>query len=156
MKIKGNTIQINFMFVLVVALLFLAIIWKVCVVALNDVVEGVNIRELADSRIIATKTIYSTRGTIYDNAGEAVAENVNSYIMIAILSPQRTTNPDNPKHVVDYEKTAKELSELFKSVDPNTSMTYEYILARLNTKDVYQVEFGMGGKNISETMKNKI
>ncbi|MCR4580987.1 MAG: penicillin-binding protein [Bacilli bacterium] len=156
MKIKGNTIQINFLFVIVIVLLFCAIVWKLCVVALNDVVEGINIRELADSRIIATKTIYSTRGTIYDNSGEAVAENVNSYIMVAVLSSQKTTNPDNPKHVVDYKRTAEELSNLFLSVDPKSSMTYEYILQRLNTKGAYQVEFGMGGKNISETMKNKI
>ena len=156
MKIKGNTIEINYLFIVVIALLFCAIIWKMSLVGLNDVVEGQNIRELADSRVLTTKTIYSTRGTIYDNAGEPVAENVNSYIMVAILSSRDTKDPENPKHVVDYDRTARELSELFKSLDPKTSMTYEYILNRLNTKGVYQVEFGTGGKNISETVKNKI
>ena len=156
MKIKGNTIRINVLFIVVIVLLFCLFIWKIFMVATNNVVEGVNIRELADSRIIATKTIYSTRGTIYDNQGEAVAENVNSYTLIAILSSQRTTNPDNPKHVVDYKKTAEELSKVFLANDPNSSMTYDYIISRLNTKGAYQVEFGMGGKNISETMKNKI
>ena len=156
MKIKGNTIRINVLFILGVVLLFCAIIWKIGYVALNDVVEGVNVRQLADSRIITTKTIHSTRGTIYDNQGEPVAENVNSYTLIAILSSQRTTNPDNPKHVVDYKKTAEELSKVFLETDPNTSMTYDYILSRLNTKGAYQVEFGAGGKGISETLKNKI
>ena len=156
MKIKGNTIRINLLFILVVALLFCVIIWKIAVVALNDTVEGVNIRQLADSRIITTKTIYSTRGTIYDNQGEAVAENVNSYTMVAILSSTRTTNPNNPKHVVDYDKTARELSKVFKEFNPETKMTYEYILERLNSKGAYQVEFGTAGKNISETLKNRI
>ena len=156
MKIKGNTIRINILFVVVIVLLFCLFIWKITLVATNNVVEGVNIRELADSRIIATKTIYSTRGTIYDNQGEPVAENVNSYTMVAILSSQRTTNPDNPKHVVDYKKTAEELSKVFLDNDPSSSMTYDYILSRLNSKGAYQVEFGAGGKNISETMKNRI
>jgi penicillin-binding protein 2B len=156
MKIKGNTIRINLLFILVVALLFCVIIWKIAVIALNDTVEGINIRELADSRIITTKTIYSTRGTIYDNQGEAIAENVNSYTMVAILSSTRTTNPDNPKHVVDLDKTARELSKVFKEFNSETTMTYEYILERLNSKGAYQVEFGTGGKNISETLKNRI
>ena len=156
MKIKGNTIRINVIFILGVVLLFCAIIWKIGYVALNDVVEGINVRELADSRIITTKTIHSTRGTIYDNQGEPVAENVNSYTLIAILSSQRTTNPDNPKHVVDYKKTAEELSKVFLANDPNSTMTYDYILSRLNSKGAYQVEFGAGGKNISETLKNRI
>jgi len=156
MKIKGNTIRINVLFIIAIVLLFCVIIWKITYVATNNVVEGVNIRELADSRIITTKTIYSTRGTIYDNQGEAVAENVNSYTLIAILSSQRTTNPDNPKHVVDYMKTAEALSKVFLDADPNSPMTYDYILKRLNSKGAYQVEFGAGGKNISETMKNKI
>jgi penicillin-binding protein 2B len=156
MKIKGNTIRINVLFIIAIVLLFCVIIWKITYVATNNVVEGVNIRELADSRIITTKTIYSTRGTIYDNQGEAVSENVNSYTLIAILSSQRTTNPDNPKHVVDYMKTAEALSKVFLDADPNSPMTYDYILKRLNSKGAYQVEFGAGGKNISETMKNKI
>ena len=156
MKLKGNTIRINVLFIVVIVLLFCSFIWKIATVAMNDYVEGINIRQLADSRVIATKTIYSTRGTIYDNQGEAVAENVNSYTLVAILSSQRTTNPNNPKHVVDYNKTAEELSKVFLAQDPNSSMTKEYILERLNTKGAYQVEFGAGGKNISETMKNKI
>ena len=86
MKIKGNTIRINLLFILVVALLFCVIIGKIAVVALNDTVEGINIRQLADSRIITTKTIYSTRGTIYDNQGEAVAENVKTSLNILTIS----------------------------------------------------------------------
>lgn len=156
MKIKGNTIRINIIFIFVIVLLFCLIIWKITVVALNNVVEGVNIRELADSRVITTKTIYSTRGTIYDNQGEPVAENVNSYVMAAVLTSKWSTDPNNPKYVVDYKKTAEELSKLFLSVDPSSPMTYEYILSRLNTKGADQVEFGVGGKDISETMKNRI
>ena len=72
MKIKGNTIRISVIFIFVIVFLFCLIIWKITLVALNNVVEGVNIRELADSRVIATKKIYSTRGTIYDNQGEPV------------------------------------------------------------------------------------
>ena len=156
MKIRGNTIRINILFILAIVFLFGAIIWKIAYVALNVNVEGINLRELADSRVITTKTIYADRGTIYDNAGEVLAQNVNSYTMVAILSSTRTTNPDNPKHVVDLKETAKKLSDFFISEDPNTSLTYEYIYNRLNSKGAYQVEFGSDGKGLSETTKNKI
>ena len=156
MKIRGNTININIMFILCIVFLFGAFIWKIAYVSLNEEVEGVNIRQLADSRILTTKTITADRGTIYDNAGEVLAQNVNSYTMIAILSSTRTTNPNNPKHVVDLKETAKKLSDFFKKDNPDTSMTYEYIYDRLNTKGAYQVEFGAAGKELSETTKNRI
>ena len=135
MKIKGNTIRINIIFILAIVLLFCVIIWKIGYVALNNVVEGKNIRQLADARIITTKTIHSTRGTIYDNQGEPVAENVNSYTMYAILTSKWTTDPDNPKYVVDYKKTAEELSKIFLNNNPESSMTYEYILSRINQQE---------------------
>ena len=78
--------------------------------------------------------------------GETLAKNVNSYTLVAYLSESRTTDPDNPQHVVDKEKTAKALAEVL-------DMDYDYALGRLNTKNAYQVEFGIYGKDLSENKK---
>ena len=75
-----------------------------------------------------------------------IAQNVNSYTLIAYLSESRTTDPENPEHVVDKEGTAKAISEVL-------GMSYEYALARLNVEGAYQVEFGVKGKNLSENTK---
>ena len=88
-----------------------------------------------------------------DNAGNLLAQNMNSYTVIAYLSKTRTTDDRYPKHVVDKEKTARELAGILEPL--NSVMTYEYILGLLN-QDLYQVELGPGGRNISEYVKEKI
>ena len=45
MKLKGNTIRINVLFIVVIVLLFCSFIWKIATVAMNDYVEGINIRQ---------------------------------------------------------------------------------------------------------------
>jgi len=152
MRFKSNTIRINILLIIGVALLFCAFIVKVGYVALSDNVEGTDLELLASTRSTATKKITAKRGTIYDNSGEVLAQNTNSYTVIAYLSSSRTTDESNPKHVVDKETTAKALDEiLYPDQDK-----YQYILNLLNTEGAYQVELGPGGKAISEATKEKI
>lgn len=133
---------------IVVILLFALIIGKLFYVAVSPTVDGVNLKKFALSRTTATKTITANRGTIYDNMGEILAQDVRSYTVIAYLSSSRTTDPDKPYHVVDKEKTAELLSPLI-------NMTKESILALLN-RDAYQVELGPGGRGITELVKQEI
>ena len=133
---------------IVVILLFAFIIGKLFYVAVSPTVDGVNLKKFALSRTTATKTITANRGTIYDNMGEVLAQDVRSYTVIAYLSSSRTTDPDKPYHVVDKEKTAELLSPLI-------NMTKESILALLN-RDAYQVELGPGGRGITELVKQEI
>ena len=145
---KARTIRINRVFLMVVVFLFAVIIAKLVYVGLSPVVDGVNIKEFADSRNTKKETIVANRGTIYDLNGEILAQNVNSYTVIAYLSESRTTDPDNPYHVVDKEKTAKLLA-------PIINMTEERILELLNY-DAYQVELGPGGRGLTELVKEEI
>lgn len=154
MKYTNNTIKINFVFIICIVLLFVLFFVKLAYVATNDVVEGSNLKEIAEARSTTTKTLYATRGNIYDNANNLLAQNVNSYTLIAYLSSSRTTDERYPKHVVDKETTARKLSEVLEPI--NKTMTYEYIFKRLNVENKYQVEFGSGGKNLSELDKQKI
>lgn len=149
MKKKRNKAKINLKFSLFcVSLLLCIAIFKLCYVVLSKDVDGTDLTAFADSRNTVTETLSAKRGTIYDYYGEILAQNVNSYTVIAYLSSSRTTNENNPQHVVDKEQTAEELS-------PIINMSKEQILKLLN-QDLYQVELGPGGRGITELCKKQI
>lgn len=152
---KNNTVKINMGLIIVIILFFVAIIIKLSYVNIAKDVDGIDIEAFANNRNTTKKTLYATRGAIYDTNGDYLAQTVNSYTIIAYLSSSRTTNPDNPQHVVDKEDTARKLSEIL-TLNGKTSMTYEYILSRLNLEGRYQVEFGSGGSGITELLKSEI
>lgn len=129
--------------------LFVVILVKLTYVAISPKVDGIDLNTFALSRTTATKTIEASRGTIYDINNEVLATNVRSYTVIAYLDESRTSDEANPKHVVDKEITAEKLSPLI-------NMTPKQILKLLNTKNVYQVELGPGGRNITELIKEEI
>ena len=114
----------------------------------NEIVENVNIQSLASNRITRVETLYSKRGTIYDVNGDALAQNISSYTLIAYLSPSRTGSSKIPKHVVDVDYTAEELS---KVLDISKEQIVKYL-----SKDAYQVELGPRAKNLSELKKDEI
>lgn len=149
MKRKTNTVKISKIVILCVCFLFGAIMGKLIYVSLDkEKVGSVPVSTFAKNRNTVTKTIYATRGNIYDSLGDILAQNVNSYTVIAYLASSRTTDLKNPRHVLDKEGTAEKLSEII-------NMSKEDILNRLNA-NLYQVELGPGGRNISETVKDKI
>ncbi len=145
---RNNTIKINTLFLVCVVFVFGLIIAKLIYVSVSPVVDGINMQTFALSRTTEKKTLYASRGTIYDVSGEALALNVNSYTVIAYLDSKRTTNLKKPEHVVDKETTAEALAPILK-------MESNDILKLLN-REAYQVELGPGGRNITELTKQKI
>ena len=129
--------------------LFVIIVVRLTFVGVSPKVDGIDLNEFALSRTTANKVIEASRGTIYDINNEVLATNVRSYTVIAYLDEDRTTDEDNPRHVIDKETTAEKLSPLI-------NMSSKQILKLLNTKNVYQVELGPGGRNISELVKEEI
>ena len=149
MKRKRNRAKINLrLTIFSVSFLMLIAIVKLCYVVLSDEIDGTDLTAFADNRNTVTETLTAKRGTIYDYYGEILAQNVNSYTVIAYLSPSRTTDERNPMHVVDKEKTAQALSPLI-------NMSEEQILNLLN-QNLYQVELGPGGRGITELCKKQI
>ena len=149
MKKKSSKVKVSRFFIMIFVCSFLIAIIKLGMVALSPEVDGLNLTEFANNRNTRKKTLYASRGNIYDTFGETIASNANSYTLIAYLSESRTTDPENPQHVVDKEKTAKALAEVL-------DLDESYILERLNTKGAYQVEFGVKGKKLSENKKVEI
>lgn len=154
MKYTNNTIRINYFFILSVVILFCVFIVKLSYVALNDEVEGTNLAELARNRSTGTRVLRAERGKIFDNAGELLAQNVNSYKMIAYLNESRTTDERFPKHVVDKTGTAAALAKVLN--DNGIETTEKYLLDLLNQTGLYQTEFGRVGNGLTENVKRQI
>ena len=145
-KLKG--IKFNIIYVLVFLFVFGVIFYRIGVLSLSKEIDGVDIQKFAASRTYRKDILPSKRGTIYDVNGNALAENVSSYTLIAYLSPSRTTNPNRPQHVVDVDYTADKLSEV---LDISKEQLVKYM-----SKKAYQVEFGSKGRGLSELKKDEI
>lgn len=138
---KRVTVKISKYIILIVAFLFIAIIAKLSYVVLSSKVDGINLQEKRTSIATVKKTLYASRGSIYDVNGEELASTINSYTVIAYLNSNKT-------NVTDKERTAKELA-------PILNMSEEKLMELLS-KDLYQVELRPGGYKISEVVKAKI
>ncbi len=149
-KLNTNKLVISkFVYIIV---FFLFIIFSVslgyrCLVD-YEAVDGVSISEFINNRNTVEDILLPERGTIYDVKGNVLAQDVSSYTLIAYLDSSRTVDKKMPRHVVDKENTAKVLAEYIDT-------DYDRILEILNKK-AYQVEFGNGGKNISQLEMEKI
>jgi len=143
LSINHNVKVANIM-LLVALFLFFILIFRAGQLSLSNEIDGINIKNFASKRTIKHETILAKRGTIYDVNGEALAQNVYSYTLIAYLEESRGEG----NYVKDKEEAAKKLATVL-------SMDYEKILSLLN-KDVYQTEFGRAGKGLTELTKDKI
>lgn len=144
----NNAVKINKFLVIGIVLLFGLIIGKLIYVSVSTNIDGINIKKFALSRTTGNKILYASRGSILDSSGEVLAENVNSYTVIAYLDPIRTTKESNPQHVVDIDKTVSELAPIINMDEGR--------LRNLLSRDAYQVELGPEGRGISELVKEKI
>lgn len=144
----NNAVKINKFLIIGIVLLFGLVIGKLIYVSISTNIDNINIKNFALSRTTGSKTLYASRGSIYDVSGEILAENVNSYTVIAYLDSKRTTNLKKPLHVVDIESTVNALAPLI-GMDADRMRT-------LLSKDAYQVELGPEGRGISELLKEKI
>ena len=135
------TVKISKFIILIVALLFVAIIAKLSYVVLSSKVDGINLKDKSASIATVQKTLYASRGSIFDVNGEELASTVNSYTVIAYLNSNKT-------NVTDKEMTAKVLA-------PILNMSEDKLMELLN-KNLYQVELRPGGYGITEVVKAKI
>lgn len=148
-KKKGNNVRYSKAIIIFSLLLFALIAGRLVQLSLSKEVDGVNLKELASKRTTRTQVLSAKRGNIYSNDGEVLAQNVSAYKLIAYLDSKRTTDPKNPQHVVDKEKTAEALA-------PILGIEKDEILKYLSKENVYQTEFGVKGKNLTELTKKQI
>ena len=147
-RVNVNKIKINPIALIFTLLFFVVVILRMSVLALSTEIDGINIKKFVSGRNTRKKTVYAKRGGIYDSSGKILAQTVNSYTIIAYLSPSRSEGFKTPQHVVDKEATAKALAPLIN--------TKEEVILNLLNQNLYQTELGIGGRNISELKKEEI
>ena len=148
-KKRKNSIKYSKLFILISLFLFCLMIGRVSQIATSKEIDGVNLQELASRRTTKTDVVSAKRGSIYSVNGDILAQNVSSYKLIAYLDSKRTTNEKRPQHVVDKEDTARKLA-------PILGMEEAEALRYLSKENVYQTEFGVKGKGLSELVKKQI
>ncbi|OMP68775.1 penicillin-binding protein [Domibacillus epiphyticus] len=131
------------------ALLFFILFTRVLFIQTTGKADGHELKNEALQKYMRTDVLEAKRGTIYDTNGEVIAEDTTSFTVAAILDPSVTTNPEEPNHVTDPEKTAKILAKYFE-------MDQTAIEERLKKDGAFQVEFGSAGRGLSNSVKRKI
>lgn len=144
-----NRVKVYKLLLIIPALFFLAVGIKMTTLALSTKIDGINLKQFAKNRNTKQETLYANRGTIYTYNGDIIAQNIDSYTVIAYLSPKRSEGSSRPKHVIDKKMTAQSLS-------PVLGMSVEDLLVLLNKSNLYQVELRPGGRSITEIKKEEI
>ncbi|MDO5568895.1 MAG: penicillin-binding protein [bacterium] len=130
--------------------LFVALIGRLFYLCMIDFkVKDTTIKSFIAGRNIQEDVIEPKRGTIYDIAGNILANDVSSYTLIAYLSPTRSEGSNELRHVADKQATAASLATVL-------DMDINDILAILYKENLYQVEFGSKGKGLSQIEMEEI
>ncbi|HBL2844718.1 TPA: penicillin-binding protein [Enterococcus faecium] len=116
-------------------------------------VAGTSLVEKTKQLYQGSEVVKAKRGTIYDRNGVALAEDASSYSIKAILSKTYTSGD---KKLYVEEKNFDKIAEILHknlSIDKKDALN---ILEDGAKKELYQVEFGSYGKNISQETKQNI
>lgn len=113
---------------------------------------GINVKEYKDPDITSQNVLKANRGTIYDRNGDVIAQDEDTYKLIAYMDESRKGIGDKPAYVQDIAAVAKALA-------PILGMEESDIAERLQSakdQNLYQTELGEKGKNLSSDVKEKI
>lgn len=140
-KIKPKMSKLFFGFIVLFLIGAIVRLSYLCIVDIN--VGYIKLTQFIKNRNTNAEIITPTRGTIYDYSGNVLAQDVNTYKLIAYLSEKRSVDSKTLQHVADKKMTAEKLAPLLK-------IEASQIEKILNKEGKYQVEFGTAGKNLTQ------
>ena len=110
--------------------------------------SGINVLEKKAGSQEKVEVLQAKRGTIRDRNGSAIAQNSDTYTIVAILDKNRQ---GDYAYVEDRQFTAEALA-------PILGMEVDQILEYLNLQDTgqYQTYLGEKGKNLTQEQKDAI
>lgn len=136
-----------------ILIVFVLIIFRFFYIGISHHADGENLKKKVEQLYAKRTEIKAKRGTIYDSNKQVIAEDTTTYSVYVVLSKQARTFDGKPAYLKDSDKdkAAKVLSE-------NLGTSYEKMKKILSPSnpDVYQVELGSAGKNISLGTKKRI
>lgn len=120
-------------------------------------VAGVSLAEKTKDLYTYTSTVKGKRGSILDRNGEVIAEDATSYSIYAVVSTDYKGVGDKELYAKEenYEQIAEILAEHTK-IDKADALTKLKDNKNEDGSDKFQVEFGLGGQNISLETKQEI
>lgn len=141
---KLNKMNVRAVVVLIVFLLiFSVMVTRVGYIQMKKAVNGHELEAIAEDRWTRKQTIEGKRGTIYDRFGGALAEEIPSYTIEAILDVNSRNRVEDPR------MTAEKLA-------PIVDRPVVELERLLSQEGRFQVELGPGTKNISLEKKREI
>lgn len=129
--------------------LFFLLLSRIIFIQVTGEADGQALAAKAAAKYEREQIINASRGKIVDRNNEVIAEDTLSYRLIAVISPEATTNAKKPKHVNDVDKTADVLAKYLP-------ISKEVLVERLSKEGPYQVEFGSSGRDISHKVMTEI
>lgn len=147
MKKRNHSINKIFLITLVIICLVSSNVFMVSIGKVH-ILSGTDLSVYADNPNIVTETEQALRGNIYDRNGNVIAQDNKTYNIVCILDSSRPSVGDEVAYVKDKEHTAEVLSKILR-------MDKQKILDYLS-QDKYQTELGLGGRNLSKSVKDEI
>ena len=99
-----------------------------------------------------TEKVIANRGYIYDRNKEIVAQDIEAFDLVAVVSKKRVNATSTPAHVVDVDETCEKLAPILEC---DASKLKPYLTNAIKSK-AYQTEFGTYGKGLSAQQKEDI
>ncbi|MBR4469884.1 MAG: penicillin-binding protein [Erysipelotrichaceae bacterium] len=148
---KRSNHKLRFLYILMSAIA-LAVIVNVFLVTIGKIHirSGTSLSNYIQSVSNVEERIFASRGNIYDNSGAVVAQDVKTYDIICYLDKDRLSSSDEVAYVDNPLFTAQALSPIL-GIEP--ADIYDILTSN---PDLYQVELGAAGRNLSEDQKNQI
>ena len=152
-KINNDRFKVGKSVIIVTFFLFVLLIGRLCYLCLFDYKVGDStITAFIRNRNTEEEVIMPKRGTIYDQNGNVLANDVTSYTIIVYLSEDRVDAEGNKNYVEDIDMTSEKLA----SVLGVNKEEIKKILENGKANNKYQVELGTMGKGITELVKEEI
>ncbi|ARK31099.1 penicillin-binding transpeptidase domain-containing protein [Halalkalibacter krulwichiae] len=147
MEIKRSVTNKRALLLLILfLLLFSVLLGRIVYIQAKKEIDGQNLEALAKERWTRSETIKGVRGTIYDRAGDALAQELKSYTFYAVLDPNQRS------FVKNIDETASLLAPLI-DMDENQ---LRQALARGQSDEKFQIELGAGARNLTHEQAREI
>lgn len=144
---KSPLVTKRALFVFVVVILGTALLFtRFIYIQAAKEVQGHDLQEIIEQRWSQTRVLEGKRGTIFDRNGDALAEEVTSYSVVAILDDRYSDRVEDPA------ETARKLSTV---LDIEQSVIEGYLTSGIENGRV-QVELGPKAKFLSYETKEEI
>lgn len=131
---------------------FVGITFRFLYIQVSGEVNDVSLHEWAKDIRETEMILPSERGKIFDAQGKLLAYNRPTYRIYAILDEEASKNSTVPRHVEDFERTAKALAPILEMEEKEIIS----ILEEGKKDNRWQVEFGKQGKDLSKQKMEEI